>query len=84
MIAKIATTAYDQNKFNLECERIRKDCPLFVEWLKRSAAETLKSIYVMDGEQLPKEIGAHRDITQILETVANPPSHELFQANDEG
>ena len=82
MIANIATTAYDQNRFNVECERIRRDCPAFVEWLKRSAGETLRSIHVMSDDGLQKEIGAHRDITLILDTIATPPSAELFRTGE--
>jgi len=63
----------DRITLNVELERIRNECPLFTDWIKRSFEETMNIIGYSESEQLVKQSGALPDLKKIFDSITTTP-----------
>jgi len=73
MLAEQIINEDSKAKFDTEINRIRENCPLFVEWLKRSLEQTIDMVGISEGETLVKQSGALLDIKTIFDSITATP-----------
>ena len=74
MLADFPKDPHADNQLRVDLDRIKRECPRFLEYLRSSVEQTTQAVEASDGTYHWKETGAMCAMRAILGVILDPPA----------